>query len=247
MLYIITLESKLQIWSFQLHFKNNVEITYSDIFDFYVYTEPEISGELVRKRIVELVKKGILLKKGKGIYALGNQINYIPVFEPSLIRMYKKLIAKFPYAKLCIWNTRQLNEFMLHQPGRFYTIVETEKDVSEFAFNFLNDFNKNVFQANDKSMIEKYAIQNTNSIIIKDLTSESPVHTISKIQTPTLEKILVDIFCDKDLFVAQQGSELNTIYQTAFDKYSINKSKLLRYAKRRGKNEIAEFISSLNL
>ncbi len=241
------MESKLQIGHFQIHFKNSLGISHSDIFNFYEFAEPEISNELVRKRIVELVKKGILLKKGKGIYALGNQINYFPVFEPSLIRLYKKLIAKFPYAKLCLWNTRQLNEFMLHQPGRFYTLVETEKDVSEFAFNFLNDFNKSVFQANDKTMIEKYAFQNTISIIVKDLTTESPIRTISKIQTPTLEKILVDIYCDKDIFAAQQGSELTTIYQTAFDKYSINKSKLLRYAKRRGKNEIAEFISSLNL
>jgi hypothetical protein len=240
------LQTKLQIEGFKEYFKDKNEISQSDIFNFYSNYEP-ISNELARKRTETLVRNGILKKIAKGIYSIGPQINYAPIFEPSLIRLCKKLKAKFPYAKFCLWDTRQLNEFMLHQPGRFYLMVETEPDVSESAFNFLNDFNKNVFQSEDQNMIYKYASLNFNSIIVNDLISEAPVQTIDKIPTATLEKILIDIFCDKDLYITFQGSELSMIFQTAFEKYTINKSKLLRYAKRRGKGEIIDYLYYLDI
>jgi hypothetical protein len=49
--------------------------------------------------------------------------------------------------------------------------------------------------------------------------------------------MLVDIFCDDVLFSAQQGSEMQTIFRNAFDKYTINENKMLRYADRRRKKE----------
>jgi hypothetical protein len=241
------LQTKLQIEEFKEYFKNKNEISQSDIFRFYSVTETTLSKELARKRAELLVKKGILKKTGKGVYSFGPQNNYQPVFEPSLVKLNKKLKTRFPYAKFCLWDTRQLNEFMLHQPGRFYLMVETEVDVSESAFNYLNEFNKNVFQSVDKSMIEKYASLNFHSIIVKDLISEAPIQFVNQIPTAPLEKILVDIFCDKDLFITFQGSELDMIFQTAFEKYTINKSKLLRYAKRRGKNEIIEYLNYINI
>jgi hypothetical protein len=96
-------------------------------------------------------------------------------------------------------------------------------------------------------MIDKYASLNFNSIIVKDLITKAPVQTIDKIPTAPLEKILVDIFSDKDLFITFQGSELDMIFQTAFEKYTINKSKLFRYAKRRGKDEIFDYLHYLNI
>jgi hypothetical protein len=49
--------------------------------------------------------------------------------------------------------------------------------------------------------------------------------------------MLVDIFCDDVIFAAQQGSEMRTIFQEAFKKYTINESRMMRYADRRRKKE----------
>jgi len=57
------------------------------------------------------------------------------------------------------------------------------------------------------------------------------------VQTITIEKLLVDIFCDEIVFVAQQGGEMQIIFRNAFEKYSINENKMLRYADRRSKKE----------
>ena len=56
---------------------------------------------------------------------------------------------------------------------------------------------------------------------------------------PTLEKILVDIVCDED-FSYLQGGEWYYMIETAATQYSINKSRLLRYAGRRGKKKLIE-------
>ena len=49
--------------------------------------------------------------------------------------------------------------------------------------------------------------------------------------------MLVDIFCDDVIFSAQQESEMRIIFTEAFNKYSVNKNRMLRYADRRRKKE----------
>ena len=40
--------------------------------------------------------------------------------------------------------------------------------------------------------------------------------------TVVVEKLLVDLYCEKDLFYFLQGQELVNIFGNAFDKYTIN-------------------------
>jgi hypothetical protein len=71
---------------------------------------------------------------------------------------------------------------------------------------------------------------------VKSLISESPVLDQHGVKIAPLEKLLVDCVSDQDLFAAQQ-SEIDFIFKTAFDKYTINESKLKRYARRRNQLE----------
>ncbi len=68
---------------------------------------------------------------------------------------------------------------------------------------------------------------------------------IDGIKAPTLEKILVDIQKDPDLDYLQ-GAETHNMYQLAFDLYTINTQRLMRYARRRSiTNEIKELVSQI--
>lgn len=98
-----------------------------------------------------------------------------------------------------------------------------------------------------KDVFEKYITESNNLIIVKTLITETPTQVIDGVNISTLEKILVDIFCDKIIFSAYQGNEMRTIYKEAFSKYSINKSKLFRYADRRGKKEELKKYINTNL
>jgi len=61
--------------------------------------------------------------------------------------------------------------------------------------------------------------------IVKTLVSEAPTQKIGNICTVSIEKMLVDIFCDEMLFAAQQGAEMRTIFNEALSKYTIKKYK----------------------
>ena len=127
---------------------------------------------------------------------------------------------------------------MQHQAGKYYYLVEVEKESAEAIFYFLKEKNLSVFLNPNREILDKYIPENKDVYIVKPLISEAPVQETCKIITATLEKILVDIFCDETLFTAQQGAEMRTIFNEAFGVYTVNQSKMLRYADRRKKKAV---------
>jgi len=219
-----------------------------DITLFYKRLEPDIKQTAIDWRIHSWIEKGVLKRIGKGEYTLGKTNNYVPLLDKELVLLYKKLSKNYPLLRFCIWNTKQFNEFMLHQPAQFYTIVETEKDSSEYVFHYLKQGNKEVYLNPTETEIDKYISLAQNCIVVKDMITETPIQRIDNTPTITIEKILIDVFCDSELFAAQQGSELETIFKTAFEKYTINKTKLLRYSyRRKRKTELLEFLEYLKI
>lgn len=136
---------------------------------------------------------------------------------------------------------------MLHQPGRFYKLIEVEKDGMESLFFFLKDKNMSVYMDPSPELIRRYLLDEKEPWIVKPLVSEAPTQELNGISTITIEKMLVDIFCDPIIFSAQQGSEMDQIFKEAFDKYAINESKMLRYASRRRKKpELDNYLNEIS-
>ncbi len=213
---------------------------------YFMQLEPSITQTAIHWRIHSLIEKGLMVRTGRGAFSLGSGKNYMPVLEKDIKKLYRKLRTQFPRLLFCIWNTKQFNEFMIHQPGTFYTLIETEPDSAEYVFHFLQRLYSEVFWNPSAEITDKYVSVAKNAIVVKDLVSEAPVQLIDATPTISLEKLLVDVFCDSNLYVAQQGMELETIFRTATEKYTINTNKLLRYASRRNrKNDIADFLNYL--
>lgn len=219
----------------------------SDIIAFYKQFDHNIKRATVDWRIYDLVNKGILHRVRRGLYSLSESEGreYIPEISKSLKYLSGKIHNQFPFIDICIWSTKWLNEFMLHQPFRFYTIVEVERDVMESVFYALKEQGKEVFLDPSEDIINNYVVNASVPIIIARLTTEAPTQKVNKVVTQTIEKLLVDIYCDPIIFAAQQGAELKRIYQTVFDKYNVDTTKMLRYASRRNKrDEIKSFINN---
>lgn len=126
---------------------------------------------------------------------------------------------------------------MVHQPGRFFILIEVEKEAMQSVFFFLKAGKYPVLIEPTEEIIEKYLSEEKENFIIKPIVSEAPVQVISGLKTVTIEKMLVDIFCDETVFSAQQGAEMRTIFQEAINKYSVSENRMLRYADRRRKKE----------
>ena len=229
------------------HFKNKAVFGTQDIFAFYEQTEKDIKQTTVNWRVYRLVQLGVLQRIGRGKFTLGEGKNYIPEILSSTKAIFKKLKAEFPYTNLCVWNTSVLNEFMQHQPNRFFVLVETDKKTTNPVFYFLREIKKSVFVEPTSDILEKYIVNEKEIFIVKPLISEAPTQNVNDVETITIEKMLVDIFCDDVFFSAQQGAEMRTIFKEAFAKYTINQSKMLRYAdRRRKKEELTKFVKTIS-
>lgn len=229
------------------HFKSKAVFETQDIIAFYEQTEKDIKQTTVNWRVHTLVQSGVLQRIGRGKFTLGEGKNYIPEISSATKSIFKKLKAEFPFANLCVWNTSVLNEFMQHQPNRFFVLVETDKETTNSVFYFLREIKKSVFVEPTSDILEKYIVNEKDIFIIKPLVSEAPTQNINGVETATIEKMLVDIFCDDVIFLAQQGAEMRTIFKNAFDKYTINQSKMLRYAdRRRKKEELTKFVKTIS-
>lgn len=126
---------------------------------------------------------------------------------------------------------------MIHQPGRFYILIEVEKEATQSVFFYLKEEKYPVFVDPTEDIFEKYLSDEKENLIVKSLVTEAPLQKIAGLNTVTIEKMLVDIFSDELIFSAQQGSEMKTIFLEALSKYSVNENRMLRYADRKGKKE----------
>lgn len=199
--------------------------------------EPAIRITTINWRIYNLVESGVINRIGRGKYALGPNRIFSSDISPKIELIHTKLINEFPYLEICIWDTSCLNKFMIHQPGRFYLLIEVDKSAAQSVFFNLRENKYPVFIHPTMDLIEKYLPEMKETVIVSSLVTESPLQLKNGIIVPTIEKILVDIFCDDVIFSAQQGSEMRTIFEEAIKNHTVNENRLIRYADRRGRKE----------
>jgi hypothetical protein len=199
-----------------------------------------LSEKSLSQQIYRLLKTNRLERIKQGIYRL--PISLFAVSE-EIKQLNENLKNKFPFATFCLWNSNVLMPFMHHIPNLNFIYIDVENDVAESAFNFLkNNQTKSLFFRPTKEEFNRY-IAGADAIIVRGLVSESPLQTVENIQTPTLEKVLVDIAGDVE-FDFMQGAEITYFYRNVLERHDINKRKLLRYASRRGRREKVEQLYS---
>ena len=229
------------------YFQKNDQLSRVELLKAITIDFPYLTESTLKVYLSKLKKSGIINNPARGIYTISNKQSFAPEINQNLKKVYTKIQKEFPFINFCVWNTKWLNDFMRHQPFKNYTILEIDNDAVEQVFNSINENAKNVYLNPDEEMFERYISTNTEEVtIIKNLVTESPILKTDKIQIPTLEKLLVDIITDKDLFAAQQG-ELDFIYQSAFNKYEVNELKMKRYAARRNREVELERMMSTSL
>jgi len=195
-----------------------------------------LSEKSLSQQLYRLLKSNRLERVKQGFYRLS--VSLFTVSE-EIKHLNKILKNQFPFADFCLWSSNVLMPFMQHIPNLNFIYIDVENDVAESVFNFLkSNQKKSIFFRPSKEEYERY-ITGVETIIVRGLVSESPLQTIENVQTPTLEKVLVDIAGDVE-FDFLQGAEITYFYRNVMERNQINKRKLLRYASRRGRREKVE-------
>lgn len=199
---------------------------------------PSFSQASIDVTLRRLIKQGILSRTKNGEYRTntGNKAKYTVKLSNEISDLYHSLKELYSYTKFCIWNASAVSPLMHHIPSLDVIILETERIAMEPVFNDLSNFStRRVLLKPTEKAYSLYASGNS-CIIVKPLISESPLIDIDGIDTPSLEKILVDISIDPE-FPYARGLELYSIYENAGERFAIDRKCMLRYASRRGKKE----------
>ena len=236
-----TLEIKLDNY-----FERKSNLSRAELICAISKDHPNWAESTINVYLSRLKKTGKISNPSRGTYTLTTKKTFIPHVTTNLKKIYSRIHKEYPYVNCCVWETRWLNELMRHQPFKQYLIVEVEKDAIAPVFNYLSDNFKNVFLDPGTEIFDYYIANTGDATIVKPLVSEAPLEKEKKTVIPTLEKLLVDMFIDTDIFAAQQG-ELEEIYANAFKKYSLNVARMKRYALRRNReHEVNKMISIIS-
>jgi hypothetical protein len=92
----------------------------------------------------------------------------------------------------------------------------------------------NVYLYDDWLVLSRRVIPGNNPINVKPIISEAPVLQEDNYAIAPIEKILVDLLADHELYHAYQ-EETEYIFREALTRFTVNRDKLRRYARRRNR------------
>lgn len=228
------------------YFHKNSTLTKEVLVSYITSDFSELKLSTIDVYLSRLKRKGVIMNPSRGLYSLSGKQEFSPEVGLKLTRLYNGIKKEYPYIEMCIWNTKWLNEFMRHQIFRFYVVIEVDKEVTESVFYTLKDRGRQVFLEPDAETFNLYVNNSEDVIILRSLISEAPLSYSDKVTVPTLEKLLVDMTIDTELY-GPQRAELESIYENAFQKYQVNKSKMNRYALRRNREQEVKRLVDLTL
>jgi hypothetical protein len=221
---------------------------YFGLQDLYAHLdgEADISRQTISWYLTKLIESGQLRRIGHGKYAKADKQQFAIVPTEEQRSLNEMLKQHWPYAHFCIYNGDVISPLEHLLSANNITYIETEREATSAVFNHLRDEGRTAYLRPTRNLIYNYIDLSQPAIFVKPLITESPVQECNGVLVPTLEKLLVDLQKDADFFYLQEAEGFN-IFRNAMSLYTINESRLLRYASRRGiRKEIETIIKSIN-
>lgn len=204
----------------------------------------EYSGSSVSWLLSELKREQKIASVGRGIYIRVTEENGKRRYDYDHLEEYLKIeqevSREFPLVEFQMWEIYQMNEFINHLFGKNTIFVEVESMCEAPVFEMLHEKFPDVLFCPGRDMYYRQrGIDNT--VVVQKLVSEAPKPVTG--HSAPLEKLLVDLFSKKLTGKIISRSEYREIYEDAFSKYSIDETKMFRYARRRNlEAEIKTFL-----
>ena len=168
------------------------------LFNYYKTNNKKIISESTLKNyLLKDLKSGKIARVGRNKYFFNDNklLKYDYIYSDTAQLINKAISNNYPNITFCTFELYQLNEFLNHQVAHNIIFISVEKGLETYIFEFLkNLYPGKVFLNPTIEITEQYWTD--DMIIIKRLISEALLNK-DKSWTTRIEKILVDIFCDK--------------------------------------------------
>jgi hypothetical protein len=243
----------------------NVDYAYKDeIFDFFSDYYPNLSNSTFLWRLFELKDKGIITKISNDMYQI-NDKNYknsfsLPIQDDivtkTLMKFNEPLDNRHSYKNdekmICTWDLSILNSFTSHQYSKEIVFVEIDKyRIEELFFELKDKLSDKYYISKEYNKDYDHIALEERIIMINALVKRAPLEKRYArlnhyIVSPKLEKILVDIIANKEIFTMYDKASIKEIFLNSYEKYNLDFTTLLYYAKNRGiRKTVRLFISQV--
>ena len=203
------------------------------LYNLFKENNKNLSYNSVGWIIDEGLKSNLLFKVGSDSYSRKKETRntYSPRYSEFSKELLSKMEERFPELEYTLFETLLLNEFVNHLYAQNILVLQVEKDLCPFTFDFLNElFPGKVLYNPSSDDLGRY--QSDNCIILENRISEAPFDKVHP-HFITMEKLLVDTVSDKAIKELIPTSEVSNIYENAKLIYKSDLTKIKRYAKRR--------------
>ncbi len=181
----------------------------------------------INQYLHNLKTQGKIFDAGRGWYSTISQ-PYTQYTAP-LKELVSQISTKFPFLEFACWSTEQFQGYAHHMMVRFVRFVYTDTDSMSSVAEFLKNNNYDAHLNPRKGEVEKYFTPSQTTVVVRPTVSEEPLDG----HYATVEKMLLDLFVEKDKLFLMDEAEYNRVFQNLALSYRINLARLLRYADRR--------------
>lgn len=217
----------------------NKTMTTAEIVDDLSKIYPDVNKNTIIWNLNELIKRGDVVRIGRGKYIFSNlplrEFN-TPVFD-DVKHVVDIISNRFKYVKIVLTDSKWFSDYLVQQP--FSTVIKIEVDAPavDAVANLLRKEGWKAFTTSEISDADKY-FPETRIFVIDKIRFNNPTKRYeNKISIAKLEKIMVDIVCDYEVFKQYQGWELENFYENVTEKCAVNFSTVIKYASSRGRKE----------
>lgn len=208
--------------------------SHEDLKKLYSQTGKMVSDRQIKYEIKKMIDKKEIARVGRNQYCLvkNGEMVYEYQYSDFANNLASDIMQEYPFVNFSISELIQLNEFVNHQIGNNVYFLSIEDDAIDYVFESLKEkYLGKVLIEPSVEMFHKYWSE--GMIIISRLVSEAPKGK-KQFWNTELEKFLVDLYVEELWESSISESELIHLYESAFEKYVIDESRLFRYARRRG-------------
>jgi len=185
------------------------------------------AGQTVRQTLNKLTKEQKIFDAGRGWYSTIREAFMLD--SQPVESIVKELKNEFPLLDYSCWSTEQIKSFFHHLQTGFVTFIYSDFDSLPTIYSKLRQSYPDIYLNPVQEEVYKNFEIKENTLVLRPCISESPV----KNGYATIEKILIDLFLEKDRLVIIDGAEYDRIFINVIGNTRINIARLLRYGKRR--------------
>jgi hypothetical protein len=177
----------------------------------------------------QLKAEKIIFDAGYGVYSTIVKTFELPTVARAqdIVQFIKK---EFPLVTdFIVWDTKVLRSFYHHTQTHHITYIEIEKDVLISVYDKLYLKFKNVLLERRSGVFFEMFDVARDPVVVRGLGSRVPREGYA----PTLEKILIDMFRDLDMYNYIGRSDYLEIWRELIQEYRMDVRMIHRYSKRR--------------